>query len=86
MNAKLKTVNPLPGLALEAVFHDGEERVYTVSRLLEKIPAFKVFSTMPGLFEQAAIEPGGYAVVWNDELDLASEEIYLNGKRPQRQS
>ena len=80
MNAKLKTVTPLHGLALRAVFHNGEERIYAVSRLLDEIPAFKAFSTMPGLFEQASVEPGGHAVVWNDELDLASEEIYENGR------
>ena len=80
MNAKLKTVSPLPGFALRAVFQNGEERIYAVSRLLDEIPAFKAFSTMPGLFEQAAVDPSGYAVVWNDELDLASEEIYRHGK------
>ena len=80
MNAKLKAVTPLPGLSLRAVFQDGEERIYAVSRLLDEIPAFRAFSIMPGLFEQVAIEPGGYAVVWNDELDLAGEEIYENGR------
>ena len=71
----------MPGFALKAVFHDGEERVYAVSRLFAEIPEFKAFPSMPGLFEQAKIDPTGYAVVWNDELDLASEEIYTNGTK-----
>jgi len=69
----------MPGFALKAVFQNGEGRVYAVSRLFGEIPEFKAFTAMPGLFEQASVDPTGCAVVWNDELDLASEEIYFNG-------
>ena len=53
--------------------------MYAVSRLFEEIPEFTALPAIPGLFEQASVDPSGRAVVWNDELDLASEEIYLNG-------
>ena len=81
MIPKLRTVKTMPGFALDAVFQNGEERVYAVSRLFDEIPEFKAFSSVPGLFEQASVDPTGHAVVWNDELDLASEEIYINGSK-----
>ena len=31
------------------------------------------------LFRQAKLSPGGYAVVWNDDLDLDGEEIWECG-------
>ena len=79
MNPSLRTVVTMPDFTLKAVFQNGEVRVYAVSRLFEEIPEFTALPAIPGLFEQASVDPSGRAVVWNDELDLASEEIYLNG-------
>ena len=35
--------------------------------------------TTPGLFEQVAVDVGGYGVSWNDEIDLACDELWENG-------
>ena len=26
-----------------------------------------------------SISPGGYGIIWNDELDLSAEEVWVNG-------
>ena len=31
------------------------------------------------LFKKARLSPGGYAVEWNDDLDLDAEEIWVSG-------
>ena len=79
MNPTLHTVVTMPDFTLKAVFQNGEVRMYEVSRLFGEIPEFATLPAMPGLFEQASVDPSGRAVIWNDELDLASEEIYFNG-------
>ena len=31
------------------------------------------------LFNCAKVDVGGYAIIWNEEIDLSSEEIWNNG-------
>ena len=69
----------MPGLCLQAVFQNGELRIYDVAPLQERWPAFRSLTEIPGLFELVQIDAGGYGVVWNDEIDLAAEEIWNNG-------
>jgi len=42
---------------------------------------FEVFKRLKDeeLFNSAFLSPGGYAVIWNDEIDLAIEEIWVKG-------
>jgi hypothetical protein len=79
MSYKIKHVEALPELKLKARFENGGVRVYDVAPLLEKFPVFETLSTTPGLFARVHIDSSGYGVVWNDEIDLAVEEIWING-------
>jgi hypothetical protein len=79
MNCKIISVEAMPGLVLKAIFESGETRFYDVAPLKAKFPAFETLSTTPGLFESARVDACGYGVMWNDEIDLASEEIWFNG-------
>ena len=77
---KIKEVKPLPDLRLFARFENGDVRVYDVAPLQSKWPVFKTLSIVPELFPLARIDAGGHGIVWNDEIDLASEEIWYNGQ------
>jgi len=70
----------LPGLRLRAVFQDGELKIYDVAPIQERWPVFRSLKEIPGLFELVQVDTGGYGIVWNDEIDLAAEEIWNNGK------
>ena len=35
----------------------------------------------PELFYDVQVDTGGYGIVWNDELDLACDELFANGVR-----
>ena len=48
--------------------------------LLDACPAFRDLETVPGLFRQVRVDPGGYGVSWTGDLDLSAEEIYVNGQ------
>jgi hypothetical protein len=32
------------------------------------------------LFKTVKVDPGGYGVSWNDEIDLGEYELWMNGK------
>jgi hypothetical protein len=76
---KVKNVRPLPDYSLLVEFANNEKKQYDVSRLIKEFDPFKVLSYVPGLFEQVKVEPGGYAVSWNSDIDLACNELYING-------
>ena len=76
---KIKSVTPLPDYVLLVHFTDGTARQYDVKPLLESTETFRSLRAVPGLFDQAAADPGGYGVSWNDDLDLSCEELWANG-------
>ncbi len=76
---KVTRLKPLPGFILWAEFNNGKQTCYHVSELFDRIPAFRDLRDIPGLFEQVRIDTGGYGISWNDNLDLAADELLQNG-------
>lgn len=76
---KIKNVNPLQDFRLCVLFSEGVTKLYDAKPLFERIPAFKVFAKTPELFYEVHVDTGGYGVVWNDDVDLACDELYENG-------
>ena len=74
---KVKSVRPLPGKKLRVEFDNDVVKTYDCTPLLED----EVFSPLRDerLFRLAHAEEGGYAVIWNDRIDLAESELWLNG-------
>jgi hypothetical protein len=62
------------------VFTDESKRIYDVGELINEIPSFQAFLTDIDLFNRAKPVAKGAGIVWNDDLDLASDEIFENGK------
>ncbi len=58
-------------------FANLEIKKYNISKLLEN-PMFAMLST-PGFFRNFKIEPGGYALVWNEDIDISEYELWQNG-------
>lgn len=79
MGVVLKSVKPCEDFVLEAEFTDGAVKRYDISPLFEEIPVFLELKENPALFREVKVIGCGYAVGWNDDLDLACEEIYENG-------
>ena len=77
---KVKTVFPLPNYELSVQFSEGLTKIYDVKPLFKKWKPFKQLKQAPELFHEATVAPGGYGIIWNDELDLSCEELYENGK------
>jgi len=75
---KITTVTIQPEYRLLVQFENGDLKLYDCRPLLEQEP-FQALSD-PNLFKCAYADPHGYGVIWNELIDLAESEIWLNGK------
>ncbi|NJK69667.1 MAG: DUF2442 domain-containing protein [Oscillatoriales cyanobacterium RU_3_3] len=58
-------------------FTNRESRKYDISKLLDK-PMFAPLRNLV-FFRSFSIEPGGYGLVWNEDIDLSEYELWQNG-------
>lgn len=75
MTPDVVAVKVLPDYCLEAEFSTGEKRHFDLGPYL-RYPAFSPLLE-PGLFQKAHVAVG--TVVWNDEIDLSPDTLYLHG-------
>ena len=72
------TVAVLSSYSLTANALGEETKKYDVKLLTKKNEVFKELENKE-LFNKAKVDIGGYGIIWNDDLDLSSEEIWVNG-------
>ena len=77
---KAKTVTPLSDYRLLVHFANGADKEYDMKPLFDRYPVFLELKETPGLFEQARADVGGYGIVWNEDIDIDTEEVYQNGR------
>ncbi|MBR6352447.1 MAG: DUF2442 domain-containing protein [Firmicutes bacterium] len=64
--------------SIEVTFQEGVVKRYDLTELAEEYPVFKTLLNDPPLFRQARAQ--GYGIIWSDEIDLSTEEIWHNGE------
>jgi hypothetical protein len=74
---KVLTVKALDNYQLLVEFSTHEYRCYDVKPLLDKA-MFEALRN-PGVFKNVQVEPGGYAVSWNNDIDISEYELWCNG-------
>lgn len=77
---KVKTVSALADYQLLVGFVNGTTKRYDITPLFDRFPAFRTLQTVPGLFGLVKVDAGGYGVCWNDDIDLACDELWENGE------
>lgn len=77
---KIKSVTPLPDNILLVQFSEGVTKRYDLNPLLEKYPMFSPLKEQPELYFSVIVDTGGYGVIWNDDIDIACDELYFNGE------
>lgn len=77
---RVQSVEPKDDFILSVLFTDGAKIEYDIKPLFKKWDVFNNLKSIKGLFQQVKVDAGGYGISWNDEIDLASEELRLNGK------
>ena len=75
---RIQNVTPQRGKTLLVTFENGVRKVYDCGPLLQR----DVFRSLQddAVFRCAHADSHGYGVVWNDDIDLAESEIWINGQ------
>ena len=76
---KVEKVEPLENYILKVYFQNGIIKYYDVKPLFKKWEIFNSLHQINGLFNQVKVDQGGFGIIWNDEIDLSSEELWENG-------
>ena len=77
---KIESVTPLADFKLRVTFANGVEKIYDCQPLLAD-SHFALLQS-PALFRTVQVDPGGYGISWNDDLDLSEAELWRNGASP----
>ena len=77
---KIKAVSGLKDYQLSIQFAEGITKIYDVKPLFKKWKNFNSLKRNPALFYEVTVDKGGYGVIWNDNLDLSCDELFVNGK------
>ncbi|MBQ9236098.1 MAG: HigA family addiction module antidote protein [Alphaproteobacteria bacterium] len=80
IHARVEKIKALPDFILLATFVGGIEKTYDMKPWIEDNEAFKPLAEIKGLFESVRVDCGGCGIVWNDDIDLDSHEIWVDGK------
>jgi hypothetical protein len=74
---KVVSVQPIDNYQLIIKFSNHQYRRYDVKALLKK----EMFAPLENLafFKNVQIESGGYAVSWNEDIDISEYELWKNG-------
>ena len=75
---RIRSVKPRAGKTLLVTFENGDRKVYDCTPLLQS-EAFRPLKD-EAIFRCAHADSHGYGVIWNDGIDLAESEIWINGR------
>jgi hypothetical protein len=78
MNApRISLVRALEKKKLLVKFANGTEKVYDCRPLL-RLERFRLLGN-EAFFKAVRVDPSGYGISWNDEMDLSEYELWTNG-------
>ena len=75
----IKSVKTLSNMILEVEFNNGIHKIYDIKKILNKYEVLKKLENEK-IFNSVKVDNGGYGIVWDENIDLSSEEIWNNGE------
>ena len=75
---RLTSVEAVGETQLLVRFANGVEKVYDCRQVLDR-PQFGLLRN-PAFFRTVKVDPGGYGISWNDDIDLSEYELWVNGR------
>ncbi len=79
MHFRATSVRFLRDVTVELTFQDGKVVRFDMSTMFDKYPQLKQLKRNRALFENGHLDAGGFAIVWNEELDFDTTSIYCDG-------
>ena len=86
MGIKVKDVFPLKNMLLRVVFDNDIIKTYDVNQLIGTFPIYKELVGNDPLFNQVHVDCCGYAIAWNEDIDISETELWENGEVIELQS
>ncbi len=74
---RVKSVVPLKDRCLLVTFINGVQKIYDCQKILER-DRFQLLRH-EAFFKAVRVDPGGYGISWDDEVDLSEYELWNNG-------
>ena len=74
---KVLEVYPQHDQSLRVLFDNGVEKVYDCNPIIEKYD-FQILRN-EAFFKLVHVDPGGYGISWNADIDLSEYELWTNG-------
>ena len=78
LSIKIANAVPLSDMQLLVFFENGVIKKFDVKPIIKDYPEFEALKES-ALFQMVKVEPGGYGVSWNEDLDCSEGEIWKNG-------
>jgi hypothetical protein len=77
-NPKVNSAKAIDDHTLLIEFDNSAKKLYDIRPLLEK----EMFLPLRNFafFKNVQVDTGGYAVFWNDSIDLSEHELWIHGK------
>ena len=75
---KVIGVEPLTPLNLLVRFENGVVKKFDVEPIIKDFPEYEVLRD-PAMFQLVRVEPGGYGISWNEDLDCSEGELWKHG-------
>jgi hypothetical protein len=75
---KIKSAEAIDGRTLVILFDNKQRKKYDITPLLNK----EMFTPLKNiaLFKSVKVDQGGYAVVWNSDIDISEYELWVHGE------
>lgn len=75
---RIQSVKAVDEHTLLVEFDNQQKRNYDVTPLLSK----EMFSPLTNfaLFQSVKVDSGGYAVMWNENIDISEYELWVHGQ------
>ena len=74
---RIRDIEVLEDYLLRVKFYNEVIKIYDCKPLLEK-DVFKPLKN-ESFFKRVKVDSGGYGIIWNDDIDLAESELWING-------
>jgi hypothetical protein len=80
---KVLEVYPQHDQSLRVLFDNSVEKVYDCKPIIEKYD-FQILRNET-FFKLVHVDPGGYGISWNADIDLSEYELWTNGAVNEKQ-
>jgi Protein of unknown function (DUF2442). len=78
LSIKVKDVKPLDDMKLFVLFENDVTKIYDVRQLIPEYPIYNELKNK-SLFNLVHVDCGGYAIAWNEDIDIPEVELWEGG-------